>query len=339
MQIPATRLREPVHAPTSPGGLSCPVATGASAVKMTKKQKRKANSPCENLVKTKPRIVENSKRTAIVSPVVKTKTVDTSTDSPKSAEMNSTLGKMDLMMDLSGQMFDTFNMRVVTRNGEPFEGALTRPQCFSIWKEFHLPRETLYGIALIQVPDKPFMATYQLNESIDLMNIPPEIKVSIDGNEYGLALVIPRDPPPTLGENFDVTVKATRFKVTLAEVDKILAKFGTITKPSKHVEDKDADNCKTDDVLCIIKLRKHIPSFLPGFGRKLMIRYYGQPLQCSKCFNPGHLRKKCPNETVDWLRFVRLIVDEKVLNLELLGSWANAIGYALPQDNNQSESE
>jgi len=147
----------------------------------------------------------------------------------------------------------------------------------------------------------------------------------LNSNCISSQLVAPREAPPNLGEDFPITIKNTKFNITLEQANVILGRFGVVSTKAIHVESKEEPGIKTDDVLCVVKLRKHMPSFLPAYGVKLNIRYYGQPLQCSKCWNPGHLRKKCTNDNVEWSRYVRLLVDENVLNLEMIGSWAEKL--------------
>jgi len=297
-------------------------STGYSApnvnkqLEMKENSKRKAKSPCENLAKSKSRIVDSSTDSFKSA---------ASFDSPISPKMNN-----KNTMETSAQMSDHFNIRVTKKDGEPFVGGFDRSQCFEIWQHLDLyPNDLLYGISLIQVPDRPFMANFQLNELADVDMIPSVIKCKIGGSEYEMSPVLPRAPPPNLGENFIITIKDTRFKITLKQADTILGLFGVVTTKSIHVDADDVKQVKikTDDVRCVVKLRKHIPSFLPGYGRKLQIRYYGQPLQCSKCLNPGHLRKKCPNEPIEWLRYVKLLVDEKAMKLEHIGDWAKSIDW------------
>jgi len=283
----------------------------------------------------------NLKPTVAVTPLVRPgdRSLESLSDSFDTAEKFDSFSTAEMstssQMDQSLQMFDHFFYRVMTKGEDKFEGALTRAQCFVIWREIK-SKDDLYGIALIQIPERPFMCKFQLKSVSNLEDIPAKLSVKIDGNEYGMTLVIPKDPPPKLGEEFHITVKDTKFNVTLEQIDMTLGRFGIITMASVHIEADDVKGIKSDDALCVIKLRKHVPSFLPAFGRKLMIRYYGQPLQCSKCYNPGHLRRNCPNEPLDWLRYVRLMVEENILTLEIVGNWAEKIGLASRQNNSEA---
>jgi len=215
-------------------------------------------------------------------------------------------------------------------------GALSETQCLEIWKSLGMKPSLLYGIALIHSNDRPFMVKFQLNDMVFLDELETDFVRKIGTDEFSMKIVKPRDPPPQLGENFPITIKNTKFNITLDQVNSVLGRFGVIVAKAVHVNSSENEGVKTDDVLCIVRLRKHVPSFLPAYGIKMMVRYYGQPLQCSKCMNPGHLRKKCPNDTLEWSRYVRLLVDEDILKLEQIGTWAEKLQLSVTQNESQN---
>lgn len=151
------------------------------------KPKRKAISPCENL-KTKPKLAVSP----IIIELAPRSTSDSSTESFMTAKMNNSDA---FAMDQSVKLYDNFSVRVATKNGEVFEGALDRPQCVTIWNSLQLEKSLLYGICLIQTPNKPFMAKFQLSEDFDVDLIESELKVRIGDDEYGMVVVPPREPP------------------------------------------------------------------------------------------------------------------------------------------------
>jgi len=71
-----------------------------------------------------------------------------------------------------------------------------------------------------------------------------------------------------------------------------------------------------------MRLRKHILSTLPAYGRKLFIQYRGQPVQCSGCLEPGHLRKECKNPRSNWGAYVRSIFATGKVPQEFFGTWS-----------------
>jgi len=102
-------------------------------------------------------------------------------------------------------------------------------------------------------------------------------------------------------------------------------KFGILVKPTAYVEASDLEGMNTDDLSCVAKLRKHVPGTLPAFGRKMNVRYPGQPIQCNKCYQYNHLRSKCENKQVDWANYVKAFVSEEdgasIVPMELVGDW------------------
>jgi len=221
-----------------------------------KKTKRQASSPCENLIKSKPKI---------------------EVEEAISEDLFQSFESQQSTMNNSTQAYDHFCIRVVAKNNEDFVGALSLSDCKVVWNSLDLGvnNSLLYGIALIQSQDRPFMMKFQLNDAMFLDELKPEFKLKLDEDEYTLKLVTPREAPPNLGEDFPITIKNTRFNITLDKVDDIMSRFGVITEKAIHVESKEEPGVKTDDVSCVVKLRKHMPSFLPAYGVKLNIRYHG----------------------------------------------------------------
>jgi len=270
---------------------------------MVVQSKRKANSPCLS-VKVKAKILER----------------DSSSDADASfisAEMYEPVLTKDV------------TYRITKKNGEPFIGALDRQQGCEVWKKGLLQaKELLFGVSLVQIPGLPFCLDFRLNEPIDRNEAKPNFKFHLEG--VGVLegeIVLPKPPPPKLGEEVLVTVTKTRFKLEPEQVDSWLSLFGTVVRKSAFVVDsKCEDEVRSDDISCVMKLRKHVPSVLPAFGRKMMIRYAGQPLQCNKCFSGGHLRKKCESpESIEWAVYVKVVVKELSLDVMMVGDWKRLI--------------
>lgn len=252
--------------------------------------KRKANSPC-------------------VSLKVKTKNLDLSTESTESLSE-----QMDLV--------EAVMVRVVTKNDVPFTGILTRPQAMQIWKKgLNLPGNLLYGIALIFTKDKPFLIKYQLHDPLDLDDLKQDFKLLVDEDEYAGVIVPPKPPAPKLGEEVSIKIVKTRFNLNPEQINQWISQFGVIVKGATPIDADDVPSLKTDDFIVIAKLRKHIPSVMPAFGRRLLTRYPGQPLQCNACYQSGHLRAKCENPKIDWMSYVKVFLSEKVATKEMIGKW------------------
>jgi len=165
----------------------------------------------------------------------------------------------------------------------------------------------------------------------------------INNETFSGKLLINVGEPPKLGELVIVQAQRTGFHLTEAQIAKWLTHFGNIEGFHSHIyfalilsffllslitsgEVKYRDNQELpgveDDTLeVLMRLKRHIPSVLPAFGRKLNIRYRGQPIQCSKCLQSGHLRKTCPNNFNNWVGYVKSFVDSGVFTRDLFGKW------------------
>jgi len=271
--------------------------------------KRKASSPCVSS-KGKAKILDSNTTFESLS------TIDNKSDAD--------ISLMNISMDENP--VDVVTIRVATKDGEKFLGALSRPQAFSIWKKgLELDGKLVSGIALVQNPDKPFMIVYHLHDDIDLNTVKCEFNILIEEAEYCGQKVLPRPPPPNLGEEVTLLVTKTQFKIRPYHVDQWVSRFGKVIKKSVFKEADDLSGVTTDDIECKAILRKHMPGILPAFGRKMMLRYPGQPLVCGQCFEPGHLRKRCENKKVEWAEYVKLMVNEKIVPVELVGDWSRLL--------------
>jgi len=258
--------------------------------------KRKASSPCE-------------------SKKVKAKNLDVSDDSFKSLE--------EMQEEL---LSDVVTVRIVKKNGEPFVGALGRPQCLAVWVSgLKQSASLVIGISLIQYLDKPFMADFKLNQEVDVNSLSKSFEAEVDKNQFTGEIVFEKPPPPKLGEEVRILIKQTRFKIKPEQASLWIQRFGTLVSAAKYVTADDLPQVTSDDIECTAKLRKHIPGLLPAHGRKVSIRYPGQPLQCGQCYQYGHLRKKCPNQSVEWKSYVGVFVKEKIVPAEYVGSWINML--------------
>jgi len=267
------------------------------------KSKRKAISPClSSKVKAKIIVKDQTQSAQFVQ-----------------VEMSSTQPE-ELTKDIT--------YRILTKDGEEFLGALTRPQAYKLWKAcLYQTLGSIFGIGLIQVRDRPFCVVYRLNEPIELSKATKAFECEIEnvGKLTG-ELLLSRPPPPKLGEEIELTIKGTRFKLEPHQVDAWVGLFGAIVLKAAFAYDEQCPGICSDDIVVTAKLRKHLPGILPAFGRRMMVRYAGQPLQCNKCFDVGHLRRKCPaKESVEWAAYVKWTVKEilKESNVSLIGQWAD----------------
>lgn len=211
--------------------------------------------------------------------------------------------------------------RIVTRNGENFFGALSRRQVYEIWNTFDLDSTLIRGLSLMQAPKRPFMFDFFLHEPVDILAVPRVFKHQIDGATYEGEFVRDDAEIPLLGEEVQVFVKRTRFRITPIQVKPWLSTFGLITNEPDFLPDPEIPNLITDDIKCSMVLTRHIYGLLPAFGRKVRVSYKGQPIQCGKCFSLGHIRSECTNERVDWLKYTRIVLNETNVPSSMLGRW------------------
>lgn len=283
---------------------------GASALRATlvlilpemdrNNSKRKATSPCE------------SNKIKIVNKInIANKTV---TKMPES--------------DMDTGSTKSLTYRILTRNGEDFKGALDRTMAMKIWMAkdgLNLPEKMIYGVALVQIPGKPFLFDYHLHEVVEIDDVRHTFKTKLNNDEYTGEIVLPKPIPPALGEEVEIKITRTRFKLSVEEITQWMTTFGKVTKPFDYEYAPDYTTIKCDDAVGKMTLRKHVPGLLPAFGRKMTIRYSGQPIQCGKCFQYNHIRKECENERIDWLSYAKMFLTENYATKEMLGTWVEII--------------
>jgi len=280
--------------------------------------KRKANSPCES---SKQKLLNQTQNSNESSDSFD-EWLNQTQNSNKSSDSFESLDQSWEMM-----MTDVVVVRVLTKNGENFVGALDRPQAFMGWTQgVKVPSGiNVIGIALNQHPDRPFMIDYHLNKEMDVDAMTKKFDFNIDENKFTAEIVLPKPPPPKLGDEVEVTFKKTRFKLKPEHVNAWVLRFGALVKTAKYVDPGDLPGVHTDDIVCTAKLRKHIPSILPAYGRKVNVRYSGQPLQCNKCYQYNHLRARCENPTIDWASYVRVFITEEVATSVMIGGWVDLL--------------
>jgi len=273
---------------------------------MSESRKRIAFSPCQSESKSLNLDASNSSESF------------QSTEENQSTEFNQSLEAETMSTQVKA-----FQYRVTKMNGEDFVSALDRPQCYSIWNQGLKKSDALlFGISLVVSRDRPFMVIFQLNFEQEMESAPPGFKLKIGEATFEGEFVKPGPPIPLLGEEVTIRVTKTQFKITPEQVNNWVKLFGTIVKGAEFEDALDLRGFRTDDILVVVKLRKHFPSMCPAYGRKMMSRYPGQPLQCGKCFEPGHLRSKCENPTRDWTTYAKCLVDGNLIPRELVGRWA-----------------
>jgi len=247
----------------------------------------------------------------------------------KSQRFNSTDSFASCESESDSEMEKTrvITVRVLSRNGEPFLGGLTRSQGKIVWLHgFKLPETLLFGISLVETKGKPFMFDFRLNCEVEIAKIPPGIEVKIGDNNFALEHV-PLNPTANVGDVAVISFKRTRFKITPEQLNEWMQLYGEVLTAPDYVmaPEQDCKSLRTDEIRCKVRIKKHIPNLLPAFGLRLNVQYVGQPVQCGRCFAEGHVRAKCGGDQADWLTdYVKLFYAAGVSS-RLLGRWFDLI--------------
>jgi len=221
------------------------------------------------------------------------------------------------------QKTKTITVRVVSRDGEPFIGGLSRPQGLTVWKEgFKQQTSYLFGISLVESKDRPFMFDFRLKEEIETNKIPQNIEAKIGPNLF-IFEYVPEVEYASVGEIASISIKKTRWKISPDQVKDWLCRYGEVLSTPEYEPAQDCvgEIIKTDEIRCKVRLNRHIPSVLPAYGRRLSVTYPGQPVTCGKCYQSGHVRAACQNPQADWIKtYVRSFYEANVPS-KLLGRW------------------
>jgi len=124
-----------------------------------------------------------------------------------------------------------------------------------------------------------------------------------------------------LGEEVLVTISRTGFNIKKDQITEWILLFGVITQELVYKTHDGLPHLKEDNLEVFVKLRKHIPPILPAFGRKLFIKYRGQPIMCNSCYEIGHIKKTCPKTSITWIEHVRSVIESGIYPTMLLGNW------------------
>lgn len=159
----------------------------------------------------------------------------------------------------------------------------------------------------------------------NLTNRYEPFEVTIGKDIYTGKLFVPTGPPPKLGEPVIVTVRRTGFHLSIDNIVLWLRKFGSIEGTPTYRSIPKLPTVKEDTLDVLMRLKNHIPSILPAFGKKLNVQYRGQPIQCGACFCNGHVRKECKNDRISFLTYVKQIINTQKFEKSMFGCWLDYI--------------
>lgn len=213
---------------------------------------------------------------------------------------------------------------ILQKNGEPLlSSSFNVIDALAMWEQvFKLNQDVVFGVALIKTKDRGIGVNFKLKKDVPLdLEKTAKFDFVIGGDSYSGRLFTERGPPPALGEPVVVKASGFGFHLTAEQISDWLRLFGHIDGEGEF-KDHELAPVKTDVVTFSMRLRKHIPSVLPAYGRKLQIFYHGQPKLCGACFERNHVRKDCTNPRVDWMKYVKFI-NKELAPLSMLGRWGD----------------
>lgn len=222
---------------------------------------------------------------------------------------------------------DTIFTDILVKDDQTYLGLdVDDANAMDIWDQvFKLDRSKVFGVALIKNKDRTLSINYRLHKPVEINTEKLEFEFKIAGSIYKGKIVLPLGPPPKLGEPVDVSVKKTGFKLSDDEILQWLRLYGEVLGQLVYLPSTKVPNLKTDSLTVRMILKRHIPSLLPAFGRKMSVLYRGQPVLCGSCFEVGHLRAKCNKERIDWLTFVQDFMRLNIAPRNMLGRWADFV--------------
>ncbi len=196
----------------------------------------------------------------------------------------------------------------------------------SMWElVFKQSKDLVFGIALIKTKDRGVGVNFKLKKglAIDLEKF-SKFEFIIGSDRYAGRLYSDRGPPPSLGDLISVNVSGFMFHLELEQIRDWISLYGKVEGEGQFL-DHNLAPVKTDTAIFPVRLRQHIPSVLPAYGRKMQVFYHGQPKVCGACFDTGHVRKNCINLRVDWMVYVKRIHEELEVPLSMLGKWGEIL--------------
>lgn len=220
---------------------------------------------------------------------------------------------------------DTIFTDVLTKDDNTYLGVdINDKDALEIWDQvFKLDRSQVFGVALIKNKDRTLGINYRLHKSVTFSADQVNFEFKLRGSSFKGKILLPLGPPPKLGEPVIVKVKKTGFKLKDDEILAWMKLYGEVSGHITYEPSKEVPEWKTDSLSIRMILRKHIPSLLPAYGRKMTVLYRGQPILCGACFQVGHVRANCQNERADWMVYVRDFLRSEVAPREMLGRWAD----------------
>jgi hypothetical protein len=230
------------------------------------------------------------------------------------------------------QIADTLvRVEIFKKNDKTFDGRLSRDDLVKVWTEA-LRQDPLLidGVASIQIRGFSLRINYRLKKAV----VPSKIfkkpdfewEKTLPFGQFewfsGRILGLFTDEA-SIGDTVTVCVNRTALEFNDSQIEDWLLNFGTVAGSFNYLKDK--NGLKTDNLEVEVTLRKHIPEYLPMYGRRIRIYYLGMQKQCNNCFELGHIKSACEEEKKDWFSFIEELIDSGDYKKSLFGDWPEVI--------------
>ena len=240
-----------------------------------------------------------------------------------------------------GPMRNMVVVDILKCDGDDFKGTITPTDAKNIiYKEtLNLDRLNLHGIK-VEYKGNPVIS-YMLKEKINIDTTFASVdfyfekdtangRSLFEGKIRGVRL---EDTTPRENDVRWVKLENCAWAFKEEKVMEWLSLYGEILSPLEEEEQRfdsdDSDDCKdpvgNGNLATKMRLSKSVPQFLPMLGRKIKVYYRGITKLCINCYEPGHIRKDCPNQTVGWISYVERFMRENKLDDSLYGNWKKVV--------------
>ena len=240
-----------------------------------------------------------------------------------------------------GPMRNMVVVDILKCDGEAFKGTITPTDAKNIiyGDALNLDRLNLHGIK-VEYKGNPVIS-YMLKEKINIDTTFTSVdfyfekdtangRSVFEGKIRGVRL---EDTTPRENDVRWVKLENCAWAFKEEKVKEWLSLYGEMMSPLEEEEQRfdsdDSDECKdpvgNGNLATKMRLSKSIPQFLPMLGRKIRVYYRGITKLCINCYEPGHIRKDCPNQTVGWISYVERFMRENNLDDSFYGNWRKVV--------------
>jgi hypothetical protein len=220
-------------------------------------------------------------------------------------------------------------IEIFKKNDKTFDGRLCRGDILKVWSEaLRRDRSEVEGFASIQIRGRALRVNFRLKKPVaatDLFKKPEfEWEKIVNGQcDFFSGKVLGLSSKVNIGDVVTVCINRTALEFSDVQLARWLEVFGKIEGNFKY--HSDSEGFKTDEIEVELKLQRHIPEYLPMYGRRIRIFYIGMQKQCNNCLELGHIKPECESEKRDWFSFIEELIESKDFKKELFGEWPEII--------------